>query len=69
MTKQEIKESAIKIKKNLASLKRTQSSLAGVFKCTPQQIYQAINTDLQPTLRDKILTHIEMLNLKKNQRS
>ena len=45
---------ANEIKEKLKFLGWTQVSLSKEFGCSPQQIYSAINTTQQPTLRFKI---------------
>jgi len=52
------------IQLRLKNLSKTQEQLATLFNRKPSQISNAINTDLYPTLRKKIISHIEKLEKK-----
>lgn len=45
----------------LRKLQKSQRYLSKIFGRKPSQISQAINSDLYPTLRNKIISHIEKL--------
>ena len=52
------------IQLRLKRLKKTQGQLATLFNRKPSQISNAINTELYPTLRNKIINYIEKLEEK-----
>ncbi len=51
------------LKELLKETETRQKALAGIFRRKPQQIYAAIHTDQQPTLRKKISAYL--INKKK----
>jgi hypothetical protein len=56
--------SPIEIKMSLQMLGKSQAYLAKLFNRPPSQISNAINTDLYPALKKKILRHIIKLEAK-----
>ena len=54
------------IKSKLQALQKDYFYLAAIFRRGKSQISQAINTDRFPTLKKKIIKHIEKLELRDN---
>jgi hypothetical protein len=52
------------IKSKLQFLQKDYSYLSAIFRRKKSQISQAINTDRFPTLKNKIVKHIEILEAK-----
>ena len=50
----------IEIQVKLKQLGKNQAYLSKLFNRSPAQISNAIKTDLYPTLKSKIIKHIEM---------
>ena len=64
LTQAELRKSAEQIKRDLGWLGKSQRYLSKIFKRSPSQIHCAIWTNDMPTLRAKILNHIEILKSK-----